>query len=166
MREEEKLARDTYRALGARFGSPVFANIAAAEQRHFEHVGALLAAHGLADPAREEEGAFSDPRFGELYAALVAEGSRSELDALRVGAQVEELDIADLDRLIARTTAPDVLRVYERLRCGSRNHLRAFDALLRERGGTYAPVHLSAERYREIAAGDHERCGRGGRRGR
>ena len=170
MREEEKLARDTYRALGARWDLPVFANIAEAEQRHFDHVGALLSARGLRDPARAAEGDFTDPRFAALYTELVAQGSRSELDALRAGAHIEELDIADLDTLLARTTEPDVVRVYELLRCGSRNHLRAFDALLRERGGTYEPVHLTPERYAEIAAGEHERCGRGGggrgRRGR
>lgn len=160
MREEEKLARDVYRALGARWGLPVFSNIASAEQRHFDHVGALLAARGLPDPARDGEGLFADDRFTALHAELVAQGLRSELDALRVGARIEELDIADLDALIVRTSEPDVRRVYELLRCGSRNHLRAFDALLRERGATYVPVHLGEERYREIAAGEHERCGR------
>lgn len=161
MREEEKLARDVYRALGARWGLPIFSNIASAEQRHFDRVGALLAARGLPDPARDEEGLFADPRFTALHAELVAQGLRSEIDALRVGARIEELDIADLDASIARTSEPDVLDIYELLRCGSRNHLRAFDTLLRARGATYAPVHLGAERYREIAASEHERCGRG-----
>lgn len=160
LREEEKLARDVYRALGARWPLRVFANIYQAEQRHFEHIGALLAARGLADPTHDDEGEFTNSRFAELYAELLTEGSRSELDALVVGARIEELDIADLDVMRARTTEPDVVQVYELLRCGSSNHLRAFDRLLQQRGVTYQPRHLSAERYRAIAAGEHEACGR------
>lgn len=48
MREEEKLARDVYALHGA---DRTFADIAASEQQHFDRMGALLAAYGLADPA-------------------------------------------------------------------------------------------------------------------
>ena len=42
MREEEKLARDVYVALGDRWGLRVFENVARAEQRHMDAVVALI----------------------------------------------------------------------------------------------------------------------------
>ena len=51
LREEEKLARDVYRALFAANGDRSFANIAGAEQRHMDDVKLLLDRYGLADPA-------------------------------------------------------------------------------------------------------------------
>jgi hypothetical protein len=161
LREEEKLARDVYRTSSARWGLAAFLRIAESEQRHFDHVGALLGPRDLVDPVRDDAvGAFVAPRFSSLFLELSERSARSELDALLVGALIEELDIADLDGMLARTSDGEVRQVYELLRCGSRNHLRAFDALLHERGESYAPVHLSPERYAEIAAGAHERCGR------
>ena len=51
MREEEKLARDVYRALAAKWNLPVFRNIARAAQQHMNAVGVLLERYGIADPA-------------------------------------------------------------------------------------------------------------------
>ena len=47
MREEEKLARDVYVALGDRWGLRVFENIARAEQRHMDAVVAQLDREGV-----------------------------------------------------------------------------------------------------------------------
>jgi len=42
MREEEKLARDVYTTLNAKWGENVFANISRAESQHMNAVGNLL----------------------------------------------------------------------------------------------------------------------------
>ena len=65
-----------------------------------------------------------------LYEELVARGRKSLVDALTVGATIEDLDIHDLEGNIADTEKPDLLQVYGNLLRGSANHLRAFVRLL------------------------------------
>lgn len=50
LREEEKLARDVYRTLGAQWELPIFVHIERSEQRHMDRVGDLLWTYGLEDP--------------------------------------------------------------------------------------------------------------------
>lgn len=61
-----------------------------------------------------------------LYEELIAIGSESLQNALIVGANIEEIDIIDLDEAIAATDNLDSQKIYESLRKGSENHLRAF----------------------------------------
>lgn len=128
MREEEKLAHDVYVVLAAKWGTRVFSNISASEQRHTDAIAELLDRYGVADPADgKATGAFENADLQKLYNDLVTRGSVSAAEAFKVGKLIEETDIADLDKRIARTSATDVLAVYKNLRAGSVNHLAAFD---------------------------------------
>lgn len=153
LREEEKLARDVYRALGS--FDRVFANIERSEQRHMDAIKLLLDRYGLADPA-QAEGAFSTPELQSLYTQLVADGHRSQVDAYRVGAFVEELDLGDLDRLTAQVSHSDVRSVYGQLARGSRNHLRAFHGRLTAANATYTPVVLPQATFDTIVSSARE----------
>jgi len=127
MREEEKLARDVYRALAAKWSLPVFRNIARSEQQHMNAVGVLLERYGVADPAAgNPAGVFENAKLQALYAKLVAKGRQSLSAALRVGVRIERLDIADLRARLAVTSASDVKFVFTRLLQGSQRHLAAF----------------------------------------
>ncbi len=155
MREEEKLARDVYLTLAERWSLPVFSNIQRAEQQHMDAVLVLLEQYGLDDPAAGNPvGVFTDPDLQALYEELVAQGSRSLADALKVGAAIEEIDILDLEARIGETDNPDIRRVYTYLKSGSENHLRAFAATLaRQIGETYTPQYLDQATYDAILAG-------------
>jgi hypothetical protein len=156
MREEEKLAHDVYVTLGEQWDVRVFDNISSAEQTHADAVGVLLDRYALADPsAGRAVGEFTDPDIATLYTSLVAQGSRSLVDALTVGATIEDLDIADLQALA--TDAPDITLVYANLERGSRNHLRAFTKQLGAHDTTYAPTYISQADYDEIVSTDTER---------
>lgn len=158
MREEEKLARDVYLALGRRWSAPIFANIASSEQRHMDSVGALLVSYGLVDPsAGRGEGDFADAQLQSLFTQLMAQGERSLTDALIVGATIEDLDIADLTRLSAQISQPDILSVYGDLTRGSRNHLRSFTGQLTAQGVSYSPQFIDAATYEAILSSPSER---------
>ena len=162
MREEEKLARDVYQTLFEIWGQPVFENIARSEQAHMDALKTLIDRYGLEDPvAGNEVGVFTDATLQEMYDDLVAQGSESLESALRVGAAIEEIDILDLEEYIADTDAADVVRVYENLLRGSRNHLRAFVRTLEQQAGeTYEPQHMSEASYGEVIA-EQVQTGRG-----
>jgi hypothetical protein len=156
MREEEKLARDVYAAHVAE--GNVFANIARSEQTHMDAVLQLLETYALADPAvGRGAGQFVDAELQQLYDMLAARAERSTEEALRVAAEIEELDLLDLDDAIARTTHDDIARVYDSLARGSRNHLRATVSNLARRGVTYAPLHLTQADFDAILASATER---------
>jgi hypothetical protein len=160
MREEEKLARDIYLALADTWELRVFANIAKSEQSHMDAVATLLDRYGLEDPVGSNPpGVFSDSAIQALYDDLLTRGSASLTQALAVGAEIEELDIADLR---ARQSAvADIARVYANLEMGSGNHLRAFVSNLERRGSTYSPTHLSQPDFDAIVAATRSRGGQG-----
>ena len=159
MREEEKLARDVYTALGEQWGMPIFQNIAGSEQAHMDSVLMLIEQYGLVDPAAGNGvGEFSDPLFQSLYAELVAQGAISLADALTVGATIEELDIVDLQERLVQTENEYIVQVYGNLLAGSENHLRSFVSILeRQTGTTYVPVYLDQDAYDAIMAASTER---------
>jgi hypothetical protein len=113
--------------LYARWGARIFANITGSEQRHFDELKLLLDRYGLADPAANSAaGIFQNADLQALYSDLIAQGETSLAAALRVGAQIEDLDIHDLDKALAATDNDDLRIVYRNLRWGSENHIRAY----------------------------------------
>jgi len=159
MREEEKIARDVYQRLYARWGIRPFDNISGAEQAHMDAILALLEHHGLPDPAQGlAVGQFRRTDLQELFDHLVEQGLRSEADAVRVGLLIEELDIADLQKAAARTDKPEIRAVYAELERGSRNHLRAFYRWKQNLGIDYVPQHLPVEEFERTGQSAHEIC--------
>jgi hypothetical protein len=163
MREEEKLAHDLYLSFYDMWGLPIFQNIAGSEQTHMDSVTVLLERYGIPDPAAgNPSGVFSDPALQDLYNQLLAQGSLSISEALKVGAAVEEIDILDLREHSAQTLFADILQVYSALETGSRNHLRAFVSVLENQTGeVYTPGYLTPEDYLAIISSDDEGIGQG-----
>ena len=126
MREEEKLARDVYNQMYALWGQPIFQNIATSEQTHTDEIKLLLDRYGLADPALDP-GQFTDANLQALYNQLIAQGSVSLEEAMKVGVLVEETDIADLQARLAQTDNADIQLVYNNLMNASYNHLASFN---------------------------------------
>ena len=158
MREEEKLAGDTYAAMFDLWGSQIFVNISNSEQTHTGAVLLLLERYAITDPvATNGAGVFVDANLQGLYDTLTAQGSASMVDALMAGAAIEEIDIIDIDaQLDSYVDNQDIILVYENLLRGSRNHLRAFVRNLEVQGITYQPQYLSQDVYDSIISTDIE----------
>ena len=164
MREEEKLARDVYLTLYNKWNMQIFKNIAGSEQTHMDSVKYLLEKYNISDPVTSDNiGEFSNPKFKELYNKLVEQGSKSLVDALIVGAIIEDLDIADLEKWINKTDNEEIKFVYENLMKGSRNHMKAFISWLKMENGEYQPQYISEEEFEQIINTDMERGMGGGR---
>lgn len=157
MREEEKLARDVYLELYDIWGQQIFLNIANSEGTHTNAVKLLLDKYNLTDPVTNDtRGAFTNQDMAELYNVLVEKGSVSLLDALMVGATVEDLDINDLKKLNEISDNQDITAVYNNLEKGSRNHLRSFTRVIEQNGGIYEPQYISESEYNEIISSEME----------
>lgn len=167
MREEEKLARDTYLTFYVLYESSgldlsVFSNIASSEQSHMDAILRLLKKYKLPDPAAGNEiGEFTDEELQDLYDFLIAAGKESPLAALKVGGLIEETDMEDIKAAIERSGKADIDAVYESLLCGSRNHLRSFarniEALTQD---PYVAQLLEQEEVDEILESPMEKCGK------
>jgi hypothetical protein len=160
MREEEKLAHDVYAALYSLWGANVFYQISLSETTHTEAILALLSKYGIDDPAASTApGEFADPELQTLYNTLMTMGRVNLIEALKVGALIEETDIHDINEKVAITDEADIVNVYTSLLCGSGNHLRAFNEKLLEQGVTYVPQVISQAEWDAIANAPAETCG-------
>lgn len=151
MREEEKLARDVYITMYDKWGLNIFSNISSSEQTHMDAILMLLNKYGLTDPVGSNAvGVFSDSALQILYNQLVAQGSVGILEAYKVGATIEDLDISDLKNALAEIDNQDIILVFDMLTKGSRNHLRSFYKNILNVGGTYLPQYITQAEFDAI----------------
>jgi hypothetical protein len=160
MREEEKLARDVYTTLFAKWGINVFINISSSEQQHTDAVLTLLNKYGLTDPVGNNAvGIFTNPDLQALYTQLVTQGNVSVLEAYKVGAKIEDLDIYDLKQALLKNDNQDIKFAYDLLSLGSRNHMRSFIGQILSLGGTYSAIFISQAEIDAIVASPRETGG-------
>jgi hypothetical protein len=152
MREEEKLARDVYHYLNIKWSAQIFDNISSSEQTHMDAILVLLNRYNLEDPAAgKESGIFVNSDIQQLYDDLTQVGQKSSIDALKVGAAIEEIDIIDLkNALDSFVDNQDIEWVYDNLMKGSENHLRSFVRNLANQGVNYLPQYLTQEEFDAI----------------
>jgi len=151
MREEEKLARDLYQNFYEKWGTRIFDNIARSEQKHTDSIKVLLTKYDITDPVvNDNNGVFTNTDLQQIYNDLLTAGSISFLDALKVGAAVEELDISDLTKALAEADSQDIKTVYENLMKGSRNHLRSYISMLEAYDQNYQAAYLTPEEVSAI----------------
>lgn len=158
MREEEKLARDVYALMNSKWDISVFSQISTSEQAHMDAIEMLLNKYDLPDPVSSNRvGDFENEFVLTLFDSMVVEGNQTEIEALKVGAAIEEIDLLDLKNQVDQVIDNmDIFLVYDNLMKGSRNHLRAFVRNLEYRGINYNPIYLSQEHFDEIIKGSME----------
>ncbi len=167
MREEEELARDLYMTIFNNTGLTVFQSISLnSEVAHAQSMLNLLNTYGEADPSTGNPATYSDANLQTLYDTLIASATgagKVDLDALMVGALVEEVDIEDINakKVQVQPAHALIIQTYDNLLCGSRNHLRSFVGQIEAITGTaYTPqVPALAVEVNAILAGVQEQCG-------
>ena len=160
MREEEKLAHDVYAQFNTLYSgyTRVFGNISTSEATHTESIRQLLVRYSLTDPAATTApGVFQNLTLQGLYTQLVATGSVSYVEGLKVGAAIEELDMVDINTALLQVDNQDIRLVYDNLLKGSRNHLRSYVNTLANRGVTYVPRYMAPADYTAIVTTAIER---------
>ena len=78
-----------------------------------------------------------------LFDSLLTQGKLSALEALYVGAAIEEVDMLDLQQAIDDAKNNHIRQMYENLLSGSRNHLRTYINQIEEQGEVYEALFLS-----------------------
>ena len=158
LREEEKLARDLYLMLFENWGLKVFNNVAHSESSHTTAVKQLINKYKLEDPASPDRvGEFKNKDIVKLYGKFLKKGKKSKENALRIGGEMEEISLKDLNGFLASTDKPDLAFIYNNLMLASRNHLRIFSLSLEGIGYFYEPAHISKSEYKDIINAPVER---------
>jgi rubrerythrin len=113
--QEEYLARATYQAIIAKFGSELpFVNIVRSEGQHVAALARQFTNHGLAVPADSWAGKVTAPAtLTEAFTAAI---------------QLEKDDAALYDTLLKQVTEPELTRVFTQLQSASLNmHLKSLE---------------------------------------
>lgn len=163
--EEEKLARDTYIYLNELYKINPFTNILQSEQRHMDAITGLLDLQGIKYTILPH-GQFSNVTLQNLYNTFVEKGKNGVVDAYKIGATIEDVDIFDLNKKIAESDNESAIAVFDNLKCGSGNHMRSFCSVLENNGVEYTAQFISSEELAIILSGTNGGCGNGYRKGR
>jgi len=176
MREEEKLARDVYDTLGILYPTlNTFERIFDSEERHANTMADMLVTFSIDDPSTSDErGVYTGADYGwyftEKFDLLVTWGEADSLEALYVGAFIEELDMHDIAHCpevvdstyalgedgcgLAYTDEPALKASYNNLLSASGNHLRAYvKAIEQITGEDYVAQYLSQAEVDSILGG-------------
>lgn len=153
MYEEEKLARDTYDFLNEKWSIEQFSKIKDSEQKHMDAIGKVLREYDI-EYSTLAKGKFSYKKLQDHYDQFLIDGKISTEHAYQIGATIEDLDIVDLLNFESQATNDDVKNVFNKLRCGSRNHIRKFTSDIE-----YTPQFLTVDEYNTITSGENEQCG-------
>lgn len=159
LREEEKLARDVYIYAYNIYGNDIFTNISQSEQQHMDKILVLLNTYNIEDPALPNVGEFTNQMLQNLYNDLTTQVDLSLIEALKVGATIEDLDINDIEDFESRTDKADILNTYDKLKCGSRNHMRNYYGQLVNNGIAYVAQFITASELTIIINSSNEQCG-------
>ena len=125
--EEEKLARDVYTYLSKNVTTRKFSNISRSEQTHMNYMTAILTKYKLTNPTTgKAAGVFVNKDIQTLYNTLTKEGAVGVIEAFGVGVKIEDVDIASLKQLLAKSMPADVKIALDLLLAASYNHLEAF----------------------------------------
>lgn len=151
VREDEKLARDIYKAFFDKYKLKAFENISKAETNHIRAVELLFSYYEIDFPPVGNYGSFEDSVRQAKYGELIRLGSTA-MEAFKVMAYIEEENIVSYSEVLADISNPNIILVIENLAKASENHLKAAVRQITSLGGTYQAQIMSEEKYREIIA--------------
>jgi len=159
-REEEKLAYDVYSYAFEKYGVSIFQNISRSENQHINSVLQVMEFYQLEDPLNGSTsiGEFTDSSIQDLYSELTSKVDRSLEEAIKVGLLIEDMDIFDLQLAVVSTQKSDLIQLYEKLKCGSENHLRAFFNQAAFVDEEYTPNFISLSEFEIIVNSSNTTC--------
>ncbi|MEZ4721161.1 MAG: DUF2202 domain-containing protein [Flavobacteriales bacterium] len=154
MQEEEKLARDVYTTFYEKWEDHPFSNISGSEQDHMNRIQAHMDEYGVESLVKDEAGVFTNSALQSLYDSLTTVGLANQVDALMIGAEIEELDILDLmDAMETHFPEGDINTTYQNLMDASKKHLYAYTKYMSMQfDTTYVPRHMSQSLYEQMRA--------------
>lgn len=159
-REEEKLAHDVYAHAFEKYRVPIFQNASRSETQYINSVLQVMGAYQLSDPLNGSisPGEFTNSTLQSLYSELTSKVYISLEEATKVGLLIEDMDIFELELTKASTQKPELIQLYEKLKCGSENHMRAFYNLASMISVSYTPSYISIAEFDRIVNSSITTC--------
>ena len=151
--EEEKLAHDLYSEFYEAHAYKPFSHHTEAEAKHMGFVDEILTQYEISRP-NLDPGFFENTEFQNAYNEWLTKGVADGVEACYIAAYIEEMDILDLIEGIKIAETTPIKDLYETLKSGSENHLRAYNKFLKmEFNIDYEPQLMTQEMFDEIIAG-------------
>src|SRR6476620_4362177 len=153
LHDNQKLSLFVYDSLYAIWGINPFGNIRSAESQHVNFLDDVADNYALELETNEpgnSAATFTTPQAETIYQESISKGSLSVVDALKMGARLEEMSLQVLHNAKAVTIKSDLLHTFDILAMGSKNNLQAFNRRLKMYGITYEPGFLEQKDFRNI----------------
>ncbi len=151
--EEEKMAHDLYVSFDEKWDMPFLSGIAYSESQHIAIVESIILNYSVPSPdllILNKERIIQSNYLQKSMGELLANGSKSPVYALKSAAQMEEMSIIDLGKIIANSSNSELIDTYRLLIQLSGQHLREITDQLNLMGYEYRPVIISPETYNLI----------------
>jgi hypothetical protein len=151
--DNQKLSLHVYDSLFAIWGINPFGNIRSAESQHVLFLDDVAENYALeldTDKSENSTLEFSMPQTENIFHESISKGSLSVIDALKIGARLEEMSLQLLHDAKAVTIKSDLLHTFDILAMGSKNNLQAFNRRLKMYGITYEPGVLEQKDFKNI----------------
>lgn len=155
--EEEKLAHDLYSEFYEKHGYTPFSHHTEAEAKHMGFVDEVLVLYDISRP-NLGPGLFENSEYQQSYSEWLPKGLADGKEACYIAAYIEEMDILDLIEGIKIAETSEIKDLYETLKAGSENHLRAYNKFIKmEFNIDYEPQLMTREMFDAIisAGGGH-----------
>jgi len=148
--EEEKLAHDLYSEFYDAHGYTPFSHHTEAEAKHMGFVDEILELYDISRP-NLGPGLFENEAYQNSYNEWLTKGGSDGVHSCYIAAYIEEMDILDLIEGIRIAETMEIRELYETLKAGSENHLRAYNKFLKmEFNIDYSPQLMSQELFDKI----------------
>ena len=150
--EEEKLAHDLYSEFYDATGFTPFSHHTEAEAKHMGLVDDVLQLYNITRPDLGH-GLFENEGYQYSYNEWLSQGLADSVHTCYIAAYIEEMDILDLIDGIKIAETAEIKNLYETLKAGSENHLRAYHKFLKmEFNIDLQPQLMDQEMFDEIIA--------------
>lgn len=151
--EEEKLAHDLYTEFYDAHAYTPFSHHIDAEAKHMVLVDEILTLYDISRP-NLGFGLFENEGYQKYYNEWLVKGVSDGVHSCYIAAYIEEMDILDLIEGIQLAETTEIKELYETLKAGSENHLRAYNKFLKmEFNIDYTPQLMSQELFDKIISG-------------
>lgn len=160
IREEEKITRDLFLSLAARWSMGIFRSLAESEDNQAILIRTIMERHSINDQYETGETAkFRNRETQSIYDGLAAKSSRSPEEAIRAALFTQDLGIYELRSLIRQTERTDLKILYLNLEKSARSAIRALNSELERRGAKYRPLFIDMDLFNLIVSDFSEKKG-------
>lgn len=133
LREYTKLSQDVYHDIYLIWDVDIFKSIEYLEGKDLLLIDELIDDYNLTNPTKDlAKGEYQSQYITRLYKEFSSKYEKSEYEAIRIAATIEDLMISDLNELLKYSTNRDFINIFTKIRYSAISHIRAVNNYMKK----------------------------------